>query len=380
LSSMISDAATPLDRLRSECRARDIVAACALTRENTLYATGFDDPVSAALGLPVAALVDLRADPIVTLVASVAAVATIVDLPSRPDNIVLYGVRRSRSGAGALSERERRAVETHESARFTDTFEEALRAALALAELKESDIAWDRSAPHDAVWRAARRVKTSAEIELLRDAAAIAEEAGQHLIDRCDIGREWRHVAAVECDVFLRGALPGLVTSGAGTESSLMSTSPEYRLREGDIVRIDLCCRYGGYWADVGRTIVLGAPSAEIQSRYDALTHGVDTGLAAVRPGVASKDVHRCAIEAVRRGWTGSYEYPHCGHSIGLSLYDGDRLDPVSDEPLEAGMVLNIELPYYELGWGGLQLEETFLVTDGGYELITRSPRTLVRR
>ncbi len=41
-------------------------------------------------------------------------------------------------------------------------------------------------------------------------------------------------------------------------------------------------------------------------------------------------------------------------------------------------MVLNVELPYYELGWGGLQVEDTFLITETGAERLTSLDQNLI--
>jgi Xaa-Pro aminopeptidase len=52
-------------------------------------------------------------------------------------------------------------------------------------------------------------------------------------------------------------------------------------------------------------------------------------------------------------------------------------LNETTSTPLEAGMVLEVETPYYELGFGGLQVEDTILVTDGGHQRLTRSSSEL---
>ncbi|MBA7572473.1 hypothetical protein ES708_14253 [subsurface metagenome] len=53
------------------------------------------------------------------------------------------------------------------------------------------------------------------------------------------------------------------------------------------------------------------------------------------------------------------------------------NITPLSDDILEEGMVLNIETPYYELGFGGVQVEDTLLVTKSGYQQLTRNGRDL---
>ena len=66
------------------------------------------------------------------------------------------------------------------------------------------------------------------------------------------------------------------------------------------------------------------------------------------------------------------------------SYDDGSRTGQTAfgaaDTRLEPGMVINIELPYYELGLGGLQIEETLVIRPDGHELLTTASRDLLRR
>jgi Xaa-Pro aminopeptidase len=65
------------------------------------------------------------------------------------------------------------------------------------------------------------------------------------------------------------------------------------------------------------------------------------------------------------------------GHGIGIEVYDPPLLAPTSDDVLEEGMVVNVETPYYELGFGGVQVEDTVVVTADGYRLLTQCDRGL---
>jgi len=54
-------------------------------------------------------------------------------------------------------------------------------------------------------------------------------------------------------------------------------------------------------------------------------------------------------------------------------------LSPKEERPLEPGMVMALETPLYVRGLGGFQIEECFLVTDSGYDLLTTLPRDFLR-
>jgi Xaa-Pro aminopeptidase len=67
------------------------------------------------------------------------------------------------------------------------------------------------------------------------------------------------------------------------------------------------------------------------------------------------------------------------GHCIGVEVYDPPVLNASSQTPIEAGMVVNIEIPYYELGWGAVHVEDPYLVgADGRNTWLTTMSRDLI--
>jgi Xaa-Pro aminopeptidase len=65
------------------------------------------------------------------------------------------------------------------------------------------------------------------------------------------------------------------------------------------------------------------------------------------------------------------------GHGIGLDGYDMPDLTPANDQIIEEGMVMCVETPYYEMGWCGLQVENTVVVRKDGVELLHREDGAL---
>jgi Xaa-Pro aminopeptidase len=62
------------------------------------------------------------------------------------------------------------------------------------------------------------------------------------------------------------------------------------------------------------------------------------------------------------------------GHGIGIEVYDPPLVTPTADTVIEKNMVFCIETPYYELGFGGLQVEEVVQVTENGTEIFSERP------
>jgi Xaa-Pro dipeptidase len=106
---------------------------------------------------------------------------------------------------------------------------------------------------------------------------------------------------------------------------------------------------------------------------------GEEALFAAARPGATGEEVFRAGVEAVRRAGVPHYQRHHCGHAIGLEPYEPPLIAPGQTIPLEPGMTFCLETPYYELGWGGVQVEDAVVVTEKGCRVLNRSARDLWR-
>ncbi|MDD4569214.1 MAG: M24 family metallopeptidase, partial [Tepidanaerobacteraceae bacterium] len=124
---------------------------------------------------------------------------------------------------------------------------------------------------------------------------------------------------------------------------------------------------------------VVGKSSSKLEEYYSAILKGEEEAIAQIKPGVISEDIFDIAVEVTRKAGIPHYERHHCGHGIGLEVYDPPTIAPGVKAVLESGMVLCIETPYYELGWAGIQIEDTIVVTDKGYRSLSKSSRELIR-
>lgn len=234
------------------------------------------------------------------------------------------------------------------------------------------DVTWVMAA---SIFRGVRAVKTPDEIDRLRTIAAITERSVAAALAAAKEGvTEIELARAFHIQTVLEDAFPVLGCIGFGERSALMNVQPsERRLRHGDIIRFDVGGHFGNYRADIARIASLGSPTEEIRAKYDALNKGVQRGIELIRPGVAARDIFHAVVDTVRREGIPHYQRSHVGHGIGLDGYDAPILSAASADVLEAGMVVCIETPYYELGRVGLQVEDMLVVRAGGAEMLSNN-------
>jgi Xaa-Pro aminopeptidase len=225
-----------------------------------------------------------------------------------------------------------------------------------------------------------RMVKTAEEQERLGRSVAIAEHALLACVASFREGADEHELLRVyEEDVLGQG---GRITFAhiLITERGALSNgyAGERRLRKGDWVRFDVGCAFHDYNSDIARTVAFGEPSEKLQTYYAAILAGETAAFDLLKPGVTAGQLFEAAVEATRAAGIPHYQRNHVGHGIGIEMYDPPIVSPGVETLVEAGMVLNIETPYYEMGWGGVQVEDTVVVTPSGYRFLTETERGLM--
>lgn len=220
------------------------------------------------------------------------------------------------------------------------------------------------------VFRHARAVKTETEVERIRRACHIAEHSIDAALAVAKVGATELDMAAAFHGTTVREqGVPVLGCVAAGPHTAFANVQPSTRkIQHGDIIRFDVGGRYNHYRADIARNAVLGEPSAKLKTYHHAIRAGLLRAIEMVKPGARSADIFEASVETVRREGIPHYRRNHVGHGIGLDGYDAPDFSPSSKEVLEENMVICLETPYYELGFGGLQVEDMIRVTRDGFE------------
>jgi len=250
--------------------------------------------------------------------------------------------------------------------------------------------------------RVIRMVKTPEELERIKVAGVLNERATQSVLDQLAEGVSEEELLQHFLEMTAReGAVFEFWNTASGTQSSMNIMSyghhyprARYRLKKGDPFRYDGGSIFNKYHSDAGGCAVLGTPNERMKACYRAIDAGMDRALELLRPGAIPSKLFAEVSETVEKAGIRDYTKAayFCGHGIGIEARDYPIFSkPVKarspflpggtyDLPVEEGMVISIEVPYGELGLGGIQVEYTLLVTKDGCEKLYPHDRELVIR
>ncbi|MGH8911165.1 MAG: M24 family metallopeptidase, partial [Acidimicrobiia bacterium] len=147
----------------------------------------------------------------------------------------------------------------------------------------------------DTIMQEARWVKGEGEIAVIEEACAIGDSVTQRALDETKAGRRELEVAgdAMQTLFYLGGEMAHVITPFVASGEHM---SPPHRLatdkilRNQDLCFIDIGAMWNGYFADIGRTTIVGRPSSTQQKIYTAVYEGLMAGIAKMRPGFTNQD------------------------------------------------------------------------------------------
>jgi Xaa-Pro aminopeptidase len=229
------------------------------------------------------------------------------------------------------------------------------------------------------ILRRIRAVKTDEEVRRLKCVLALNEKAMLAAMGVARVGvTEQEMIEEFERTVVSGGAKPVFTQIAFGRRGGHGNVMQRHvPLQAGELIRFDVGCMLDGYNSDIARNFGLEEPDQRTRQLYAALRHGEEVAARALRPGATASQVFEAGVKAIREAGIPEYNRHHIGHGVGLEMYDTPTLAPGEETPIEVGMTFEVETPYYELGFGGLQPEDTVLVTEQGGQFLNGISREL---
>jgi Xaa-Pro aminopeptidase len=237
----------------------------------------------------------------------------------------------------------------------------------------------------DGVMQRARLVKLDEEIQLIEEACAIGDAVTRRAIDGSREGRREMEIAgdAMQTLYHMGGELPHVLTPFVASGEHM---APPHRIttdkvvRNGDLVFIDIGAMWNGYFADIGRTTIVGRPRIEQKRVYTAVYEALMAGISVMRPGRTNADVaDAIRAKVAEHGLLDHLFSLFIGHGIGIGAneppYIGESLPGATVVELEPNMVFAVEplvwLPGVP-GGAGVRIEDMVQVTDGEPRVLSR--------
>lgn len=241
------------------------------------------------------------------------------------------------------------------------------------------NIRWE---PADEILEQARRIKSSAEMAVIRKAVSVGDAVMTAMLRAVRAGATELQVHAAGLRAGLeRGLAPYDIPGASGAAPSFFAPSSlpswsERTLDEGDLWRADMYGFWHGYMFDFSRSTVAGRPSDAQLEVLEAATGVVEDIVDAIGPGVTFAEAHAAGEVATRRhaSWLsrdGKHDFPHYGHTIGLG-WENLWIAPFEGQTFQPGMHVAVETTVGRPDTGFAMFEQNLLIVEGGVELTSR--------
>jgi len=230
------------------------------------------------------------------------------------------------------------------------------------------------------IFRELRAVKDQEEIRLIKQACRMADKGIKAASEMIRPGVTQKEIAA-EAEYAMRKA----GSDGVAFETIVSTgeccayphgTNYEKTISEGDFVTVDLGAKNMFYCSDITRTFIAGKATEKQTQIYEAVQRAHQRAFDKITSGVAAQKVDYAAWRVIDKAGYGDYFVHNLGHGVGIEVHEAPVLSPESKDILAAGMVVTDEPGIYLPGYGGVRIEDTVLVIEGGAEKLTKSPYT----
>lgn len=247
-------------------------------------------------------------------------------------------------------------------------------------------------------------IKSSREIELMRQSCQLAAKTLTYLEDKLEIGMTTDDINTLCHDyIVANGAIPSPLNYHGFPKSLCTSLnnvichgipSAEDKLKDGDILNLDVTTYFKNFHGDTNKTFLIGNVAPELKKLVEVTYDCMMEGIKICRPGARVGDIG-AVIQDIAHSNGFSVVHEYCGHGIGREFHEEPQILHYGKKgtgiEMKPGMTFTIE-PMINLGqryckvlkdkWTvvtkdkkpSAQFEHTILITEDGYEILTLDP------
>ncbi len=263
------------------------------------------------------------------------------------------------------------------------------------------------------VMRAARAVKTDAELQMLRRSGVLHESVYRRIprlyregmtdIElEIEIERALRlegnlgqfRISGDTMETYMGSLITGdnadepspydFAMGGAGLSPSLPTGACGELIRPGSAVMVDLCGNFTGYMTDMTRTFSLGSLDKLAMDAHQCSIDIIERLATLGKPGTPASELYNAAMEMAKERGLHTYFMGHrqhagfIGHGVGIEINELPVIAPRSRDILQRNNVIALEPKFVIPHVGAVGIESTFVVQDSGLECITNAPTEII--
>lgn len=225
-----------------------------------------------------------------------------------------------------------------------------------------------------------RMIKDEEEIENIKKACKITDNCFKYLLDFIKVGKTEKEVALeIERYFKMNGAedisFEPIVASGKNS-SKPHAIPTDKKIDIGDVITIDMGCKYKGYCSDMTRTIFVGYVPEKVKKVYDLVLKNQLQTEKELKDGANIKIISKMVENDFKLQ---GYDLVHAlGHGVGLDIHEYPYIHGKNDSLLKEKMVITNEPGIYLPGDFGVRIEDTVLVTKSGCINLTKSDKNYI--
>ncbi|SCZ80372.1 M24 family metallopeptidase [Acidaminobacter hydrogenoformans] len=248
---------------------------------------------------------------------------------------------------------------------------------------------------NDLILRKIRMIKSPEEIMIMRKVAqvVIAEVEAATKIARIGV-EEWQISMAAQNAGYEKAAellqnyplmtplFAGVQMLQSGSRSHIVhGRATTKKIQENDVIMMCFCeyAQFAGYRMGFTRQLIAGIPTPEFTDVFNIAKQSHDAALTQIKPGVTGAELDIIARKVIVEAGYGEYITHRTGRGVGASYVEGPEVKEGDAIALQPGMIITVEPGIYVPGVGGARIEDTVLITENGYEILTKFPDELKR-
>jgi Xaa-Pro aminopeptidase len=227
-----------------------------------------------------------------------------------------------------------------------------------------------------------RQQKKPFELELIKKAQVITDNAFSHILKYIKAGVSEREIAG-ELEYFIKKSGGQGVSFDtivlAGKKSSLPHGNPDdNKIKSGDFVLLDFGVVYKGYCSDMTRTVAVDFATEEMKLVYNIVLEAQRKALEIIKAGLTGKEIDKIARDMIENaGYKKAFGHA-LGHGVGIEVHEEPRFLPAYEGRIPVHSVMTVEPGIYLEGKFGVRIEDLVIINEKSCENLTKSVKELI--